>query len=116
MRALIPLLLLAACAAPTTPDGRYVGTVTPSPPSELCKTSRAILRLHDGQALFIPEEATWSLQGTVSPAGTLQAERTGQGVNKKPYLTRFTGTWTPRSVAGTYTTPRCTYDVQLARD
>ncbi len=116
MRALIPLLLLTACATPTTPDGRYVGAATPSAPSELCKTSRAVLRLHDGQALFIPDEATWSLQGTVSPAGTLQAERTGQGADKKPYPTRFAGTWTPQSVTGTYTTPRCTYAVRLARD
>ncbi len=116
MRILIPLLLLAACATPTTPDGGYVGTATPRSPSELCKNSRAILRLHDGQALFIPDEATWSLQGTVSPAGTLQAERTGQGANKQPYPTRFTGTWTTATVTGTYTTPRCTYAVQLARD
>ncbi len=82
----------------------------------MCKSSRSVLQLHDGLALFIPEEATWSLQGTVSPAGTLQAERIGQGANKKPYPTRFTGTWTTQSVSGTYTTPRCTYTVQLARD
>jgi len=116
MRALIPLLLLAACATSTTPNGRYVGTATPNAASELCKTGRAILQLHDGQALFIPDEATWSLPGTVSPAGTLQAERTGQGANKKPYPTRFAGTWTLQNVSGTYTTPRCTYAIQLARD
>ncbi len=116
MRALIPLLLITACTTSTTPNGRYVGTATPIAPSDLCKTSRSILQLHDGQALFTPDEATWSLPGTVSAAGTLQAERTGQGANKKPYPTRFTGTWTTQAVAGTYTTPRCTYSVQLTRD
>jgi len=116
MRALIPLLLLAACATSTTLNSRYVGITTPNVPSEICKTSRSILQFHDGQAPFIPDKATWSLPGTVSPAGTLQAERIGQGANKKPYLTRFTGTWTTQNVAGTYTTPRCTYTVQLARN
>lgn len=116
MRVLIPLLLLAACAASTTPNGRYVGIATPSTTSELCKSSRPVVQLHDGQALFIPDEATWSLQGTASPAGTLQAERTGQGANKQPYPTRFTANWTAQNITGTYTTPRCTYAVQLVRD
>jgi len=116
MRPLIPLVLLSACTTSTTPNGRYVGTATPNSPSELCKSSRPVLQLHDGQALFIPDEATWSLSGTVSPAGTLQAERTGQGANKQPYPTRFTANWTAQNIIGTYTTPRCTYAVQLARD
>ena len=113
----LPLLLLlpAACAVPTTPDGRYIGTATPAAPSEFCRTSHASLRLHDGQALFVPDETTWSLPGTAQPNGAIQAERTGSGANKKPYPTRFTGTWTLGTVTGTYTTPRCAYAVQLAR-
>lgn len=113
----LPLLLLlpAACAAPTTPNGRYVGTATPAAPSEACRASHASLRLHDGQALFVPEETTWTLTGTVQPGGTVQAERTALGADKKPYATRFAGTWTLGAVTGTYTTPRCTFAVRLAR-
>jgi len=115
MRALILLLLLAACATPTTPNARYAGTNTPTAPSELCKPGRAALVLHDGQIIFTPDETTWSLTGTAAAAGAFQAERTGHGANKQPYPTRLAGTWTEHAATGTYTTPRCTYAVQLAR-
>lgn len=118
MRPLLLLLLLpAACATPTTPDGRYVGTATPAAPaapSDVCRASHASLRLREGQALFVPDETTWTLTGTAQPGGAVQAERTG-GADKKPYATRFAGTWTLGAVTGTYTTPRCAYTVELAR-
>lgn len=116
MRPLLLLLLLpAACAAPTTPDGRYAGTATPAAPSEACRATHAALRLHDGQALFVPDETTWTLSGTALPDGRVQAERTASGADKKPYLTRFAGTWTLGAATGTYTTPRCAYAVALTR-
>lgn len=116
MRSLVLLLAAAACAAPTTPNARYIGAATPATPSDLCKPSHASIRLHDGQALFVPDETTWTLTGTADPNGAVQAERDGRGANKQPYPTRFAGTWTTHAVTGTYTTPRCTYAVQLARD
>ena len=112
---LLPLLAVAACAAPTTPTGRYAGALTPAAPSDQCRPGRASVQMHDGQALFVPEEATWSLPGTVKPDGTVTAERTAPGADKKPWPTRFAGTWTLGQVTGTYTTPRCTFAVQLAR-
>lgn len=116
MRILLLLLLLpAACATPTTPNGRYVGTATPAFASDACRASHASLRLHDGQALFVPDETTWTLSGTAQPGGAVQAERTGNGADKKPYATRFAGTWTLGAVTGTYTTPRCAYTVELSR-
>lgn len=116
MRILLLLPLLpAACATPTTPNGRYVGTATPAPASGACRASHASLRLHDGQALFVPDETTWTLSGTAQPGGAVQAERTGSGADKKPYATRFAGTWTLGAVTGTYTTPRCAYTVELSR-
>jgi len=115
MRPLALLLLLAACAAPTTPTGRYAGTATPAAASALCKPAHASLQMHDGQALFVPDETTWSLPGTANPDGTVSAERTGSGADKKPWPTRFAGAWTLGQVTGTYTTPRCTFAVQLAR-
>ncbi len=116
MRPLLLLLLPAACAAPTTPNGRYVGAITPAAPSEFCRPAHASLRLHDGQALFVPDDTTWSLPGAAQPGGAIEAERIGSGANKKPWPTRFAGTWTPGAVTGTYTTPRCTYAVGLTRD
>ena len=109
-------LLLAACATPITPDARYTGPLTPTTPSALCKPSNAVLRLRNGQALFIPDETTWSLTGTATADGALAAERTSQGANRQPYLTRLTGAWTPQSVTGAYTTPRCAYTLTLTRN
>lgn len=112
---LLPVLLLAACATPATPDARYVGPLTPIAPSDQCKPGRAVLRLRDGKVLFTPDEATWSLTGTVTPDGALNAERTQPGANRQPYTTRLTGTWTLQAATGAYTTPRCAYTVALAR-
>ena len=109
------LLLIAACTPANTPDARYVGSATPTEPSDLCRSTRAVLRLRDGVALFIPDETTWSLPGTAAAAGTLKAERTALGANKQPYSTQLTGTWTAQTATGKYTTPRCTYDVALTR-
>ena len=111
----LSVLLLSACATPITPDARYIGTTTPTVPSDLCKSGRAVLRLSNGAAVFTPDDTTWTLTGTATAAGILQAERTSSGANKQPYATRLTGIWTNEAASGTYTTPRCTYAVQLAR-
>jgi len=116
MHMLLLTLLLTACASAATPDARYVGSETPMIPSGLCKPGRAALRMRDGNVLFVPDEATWTLTGMADHSGTLRAERIGHGVSKQSYLTRFTGTWTAEAVSGTYVTPRCTYSIQLARD
>ncbi len=112
---LLPILLLAACAPDITPDARYIGSTTPTAPSDLCKPSRAVLRIRNGEIIFTPDETTWTLAGKADANGALQAEHIGNGANKQPYPTRLTGTWTANAATGTYTTPRCSYVVQLAR-
>lgn len=109
------ILILAACTSANAPDARYVGSATPTEPSDLCRSTRAVLRLRDGVALFVPDETTWSLTGIASATGNLKAERSALGANKQPYSTQLTGTWTAQTVVGKYTTPRCTYDVALTR-
>ena len=115
MGSLLPLVFLAACVAPITPDARYIGSITPATPNDRCKTGRAVLRLQAGEVLFIPDETTWVLTGTATATGALQAERVGRGASKQPFPTRLSGTWTPETASGTYTTPGCTYAVQLTR-
>lgn len=115
MRSLILALTLAACTPAPTPDARYAGMATPTQPSDLCKPARAILRIRDGHAILIPDETTWSLSGTATPAGVLTAERDGIGPNRQPFPTRFTGTWSATEASGTYTTPRCTFAITLTR-
>ena len=111
---LAPLLLLAACAAPATPTLRYTGTLTPKAPSALCRPSRAVLLLQDGAVQFTPDEGTWRLEGHTGPNNTLTADRDAIGADKKPYATHLAATWTPEHLAGTYTTPRCTYTLDAA--
>lgn len=111
----ILILLIAACTSANTPDARYVGSATPLELSDSCRSTRAVLRLRNGVALFIPDETTWSLPGTAAANGALKAERTALGANKQPYATQLTGTWTAQTATGRYTTPRCTYDVTLTR-
>lgn len=108
-------LLVAACASLNTPNGSYTGPINPTSLSNSCKPGQAILTIQNGHILFVPNDATWTLEGAADPDGTLQAERTGRSANKQPYSTRFTGTWAKESVSGTYATPKCTYAVDLAR-
>ena len=109
MRALAPVLLLAACAAPATPTLRFIGTLTPAVPSDACRASGASLVLRDGVALFTPDEGTWSLTGTATAGGDVTAERTASGADKKPYATRLNARWTPEAATGEDLTPRCTF-------
>lgn len=115
MRALVPLLLLAACSSTTTAaDGRWFGTATPDPARPGCAASRPSLIVIRGAALFTPDEGTVTLQGKIGPDGSLTAERTGIGANKQPYISQFTAKPSESGWTGTYTTPRCAFAVVLS--
>ena len=109
------MLLPNACASSTIPSGYYTGIINPTSPSNSCEPGHAILNIQNGQVLFVPNEATWTLQGTADPDGKLQAERTARSANKQSYSARFIGTWANEAVSGTYTNLKCTYAVNLAR-
>lgn len=114
MRAVPFVLMFVACAGPPAADGRWFGTMTPSPAKPGCDPARASLSVTRGAALFAPDEGTWTLQGTAA-GGAINAERTGTGANKQPYPTRFSARLGEGGIAGTYTTPRCSFAVKLAR-
>ena len=116
-RALALMPLLAACATPSTPQGRWIGTVTPAAPSALCQPSRGVAMLRDGQVTFTPDEGTWVLDGTATKDGAMQAtrDREGAGSSRQTWSTRLQARWTTAAVTGTYTTPRCAYNVALTR-
>ena len=115
----LPLLaasILAACAAPaplTATARRYIGTATPSTPGPLCPSSTAEAQVRNGEFIFAPNEGTWVLQGILTPDGSVAADRTIPGVDKRPWQTTFDGRWTPATVIGTYKTPRCSFAVSL---
>ena len=115
MRALAPLLLLAACSTATTQaDGRWFGAATPEPARPGCAASRASLSVTLGAALFTPDEGTATLQGKIGLDGSITAQRTSIGANKQPYESRFNARPSSDGWAGTYITPRCTFAVVLS--
>lgn len=110
----ISVTFLAACTSPAVgPAHRYIGSATPSTPSPLCPASKVEAQIRDGQIILAPNEGTWVLDGLVSSDGTVAADKTIQGINKQAWITSFQGRWTPTSVIGTYTTPRCTFAIAL---
>ena len=105
--------MLTACAAPA--GGNWIGEVTPRAPGPACVKTRGIATIKDDRATFIPNEGTWILLGTAHADGRVDAERIQDGANRQPFETRLEGRWTSTTLTGTYTTPRCVFDVTLRR-
>ena len=116
MRRLTLLLLLAACASPTTStDGEWFGDMTPDQASASCPPGRASLVSRRASALFTPNEGTQTLNGTITPEGTITATRSTTGADKKPYAVTLAARMADGSITGTFVTPRCRYAVRLRR-
>ncbi len=112
---LLALLALASCGGTPTTAGTWSGDVTPKSPTAVCARTRGTAQIMGDHLTFAPNEATWILSGTAEPGGHATAERIQIGANKQPFETRFEGTWSQTSLSGTYTTPRCVFDVSLTR-
>ena len=110
---ILPLLLASACASDGRPHGRWVGSVAPTTTGTTCTESRGVLQITQGSVMFAPDDGTWILRGSAEPDGAVVATRTQVGVNKQPFETKLEARWTAQTVKGTYTTPRCKFDVLL---
>ena len=113
-RILFLLTPLAACTPTSGVSGRWIGPLTATPPSPACPNTRGVAQINANALIFAPDEGTWTLTGTVAPTGAVAATRTRLGADKKPYTTTLAGTLAPEALTGTYTTPICTYAVQLS--
>lgn len=112
---LLVIATLAACAAPSPLTGRWIGQLTPTTPGPTCIASRGLLQLTSGNVTFAPNEGTQILRGEAKPDGSLYADLTLTGANKQPYELTFEARWTPTTITGTYTTPRCSFSVTLSQ-
>ncbi|GAC1346185.1 MAG: hypothetical protein NVSMB18_27710 [Acetobacteraceae bacterium] len=112
--ALAPALLALAGCANSGPAQRWIGDLTAPNPAN-CPPTRGVLLLRAGQATFAPTEGTWVLLGFVDDDGTIEADRSRRVSNTATYETKLTARRTDAAVTGTYTTPRCTYRVDLTR-
>jgi hypothetical protein len=111
---LLVLLAASACGVHNRPQLRWIGQLTPTADAAHCPSSRGVLLLREGKVSFAPDEGTWVLEGTAGP-GTLQATRTRFTPDHKTYETKLDAHWTESAVQGTYTTPLCSYRVDLSR-
>ena len=112
---LLTILGIAACAARSPDDGRWIGPVTPTTPGPTCIPTRAQLDIKGQTITFAPNEGTWILQGDISPTGRIEASKSTIGADKRPFKTTLAAQRTAARIEGTYTTPRCTFQVQLTR-
>jgi len=93
---------------------RFIGDLTPTANATDCPTTRGVLVMRKGTVTFAPDEGTWVLDGVAGPE-TLSASRSRVTSDHKTYKTDLQARWSESAVQGTYTTPRCTYRVALAR-
>jgi len=89
--------------------------VTPTDNRPGCSKTEGLLVLRENEVAFAPDQGAWVLNGTAAPDGSILAEHGHQTSSSTSYITTFQGHWTEDAVTGTYTTPRCTYAVDLRR-
>ncbi len=108
------LLLANACGIHDRTEYRWTGPLTAAKPGPQCPPTKGVLILRAGVVTFAPDEGVWVLSGAGGPK-TLTATRSRPTSDHKIYKTDLQADWTDASVHGTYTTPDCTYHLDLAR-
>ncbi len=103
-----------SCCAASDRELTFAGHLVPR--SGTCDpASTAVLTLLHQSVVFAPNSGTLILRGSLSPDGHLAAELTLPGIDHKPYRLVLDAAREGDAVRGSYTTPRCRYDVSLER-
>jgi hypothetical protein len=92
-----------------TPAGSGCPAADPNRPA------RGTLTVQGDRVGFAPDDGALVIHGTIAPDGTVTARRDEPGANGKPYPMGLQAKQQGDSVAGTFTTPRCQYNVALTR-
>ena len=100
------------CGVQDRPKAQFSGPLTSASPS--CPKSRGTLVIQRDEVVFTPTEGTWTLRGHAVGA-SVEATQTRPSFDHKTFATRLTATVTNTRATGTYTTPDCTYAVDLTR-
>jgi hypothetical protein len=112
---LLAPLVLTGCSLGfhNRPTLHWAGQVIPTADPAHCPASRGTLNLREGVAVFAPDDGTWLLTGKAD-ADTLTASASRLNADHTLYKTDLQAHWTEQAVTGTYTTPFCSYRVELA--
>jgi len=111
--------LLVGCGASLSREARYTGPVTPArgacPAADPNRPAGGTLTVQGDRVGFAPDDGALVIQGTIAPDGTVTARRDESGANGRPYQMSLQAKQQGDSVTGTFTTPRCRYNVALTR-
>ncbi len=115
-RALASSLWLAmattGCSIQHRPKLQYSGQLTST--NVACPKTHGTLVIQRGEVVFAPDDGTWTLDGKLI-GSTVEASRSRPSFDHKLFATELKATLTDTQATGTYTTPTCTYAVDLTR-
>ena len=70
--------------------------------------------VQSGEVVFAPDDGTWTLEGKAA-GSTVEASRSRPSFDNKTFSTELKATLTDTQARGTYSTPTCSYAVNLTR-
>lgn len=101
---------IASCSA--DPTRTYTGSLVPR--AGACDVStRAVLLRNKSRVQFVPKDGVIVLEGTLVGIDIVASHQLID-MNHTPYSLRFTGQMRGDHITGSYVTPRCRYDIDLA--
>ena len=104
------LLLTGGCSIQHRPKRQFAGKLLS--PDAACPPMQGTLVAQNDQIIFSPADTTWTLTGTAL-GEKLQLTRSRPSFDHKLYATTLTAILSSDRVTGTYSTPSCTYAVDL---
>lgn len=104
------VLLTGGCSIQHRPKRQFAGKLLSS--DTACPPTQGTLIVQNGQAIFAPADTTWTLTGKAL-GEKLELTRSRPSFDHKLYVTTLKATMSSDRVSGTYSTPSCTYTVDL---
>lgn len=108
-------LWLAALAGCGGVGERYVGSITPGVPTEVCRERQAALQIRGKSARFVLDDGAQVLEGSVTATGAVSAVRETTGAAGR-FRQVFEGQVAERRVTGWLGSPRCRARVELRQE
>lgn len=104
------LLLTGGCSIQHRPKRQFAGKLLS--PDAACPPTQGTLIVQNDQVIFSPADTTWTLTG-IARGENLELTRNRPSFDHKLYATTLKATLSSDRVTGTYSTPSCTYAVDL---
>lgn len=103
-------LLTGGCSIQNRPKRQFAGKLVST--DVACPPTQGTLIIQNNQAIFAPADTTWILTGKTL-GENLELTRSRPSFDHKLYVTTLKATLSSDHISGTYSTPSCTYTVDL---